>query len=910
VCLLVCEPSLLRVTVDIFWVAIFEDDTLDDDTHPLSRARAKRRMFVRRSDDDLVDTTTIPTTSSSETRGRWRRARVAVAASVSIWVCSLTCAKTCVDVVGGASSDSGRRMTREDVLRAVRAGIDEARTQRDGFGACVTRAKDGCRARARRETRTRARVADGIRMSNEARIERGRRRERRCAMAVMRLTAVMREVRRGGVEFWTEGCVGADGARAPKSTILRALNETAGEEVEARVRTAGEAYSGEIAREYARVLRDNLRARGEYDTAYMDAKTTRARDAAARAQAVVDDGFVRARDASAGALQRLNESVTMDIGALTSVELTAFQMGIENVSAARLTAYAEESANRVRGYADQVQQSTASLLTWVDDVDVSFRDAYVSLRNEANALALPEAPDFEFPAAPDLPDLRLAVELAAMDASRLSASFRESSRRVTQSLANSIDSVSLTIDGAFVPDITPVIGDALPSFDDYDPPPFQASGAEPTDDVSAFTDALLASFENSMAKFHDTIKSFTETDQVTGSVAFDGAPRANVLSANMTPPDVSETLPDFNILGLSLQAYDFTSLINVIDVAFLGLVNIDWTYRAIRSITAVSKHARYGNLELDPVELIDERSTDTEGKKVSALEHAARLFSDPIVLASVRFAILMAVAAAVFRVYAAARQTHVVGCVESRNGTFIADYAYNAMRGYVNTAHRAQSMIYDSQVVRDELMACESQRLSYVNAYNEAESRRHEAESTLSESNTIVQASEVCVRMDDVSLRDAYDVARSICDPTEPIELNVTLMEECVPVNCSAVKSCVGPIDEILRAHAVVAACASERFAYNWLYRLMLISFAYASLNYAREPFIIALGRVMALNDGVEDVVALVKYQRAFGEIQVTDNAEVLITRVLRRQYARSVLVLVSCILLQIPWLLLSGSLN
>ena len=868
-------------------------------------------MFVRRGgdgDDDLVDSTNP--TSSSETRGRWRRARVAVAASVSIWVCSLTCAKTCVDVVGGASSDSGRRMTREDVLRAVRAGIDEARTQRDGFGACVTRAKDGCRARARRETRTRARVADGIRMSNEARIERGRRRERRCAMAVMRLTAVMREVRRGGVEFWTEGCVGADGARAPKSTILRALNETAGEEVEARVRTAGEAYSGEIAREYARVLRDNLRARGEYDKAYMDAKTTRARDAAARAQAVVDDGFVRARDASAGALQRLNESVTMDIGALTSVELTAFEMGIENVSAARLTAYAEESANRVRGYADQVQQSTASLLTWVDDVDVSFRDAYVSLRNEANALALPEAPDFEFPAAPDLPDLRLAVELAAMDASRLSASFRESSRRVTQSLANSIDSVSLTIDGAFVPDITPVIGDALPSFDDYDPPPFQASGAEPTDDVSAFTDALLASLENSTAKFHDTIKSFTETDQVTGSVAFDGAPRANVLSANMTPPDVSETLPDFNILGLSLQAYDFTSLINVIDVAFLGLVNIDWTYRAIRCITVVSKHARYGNLELDPVELIDERSTDTEGKKVSALEHAARLFSDPIVLASVRFAILMAVAAAVFRVYAAARQTHVVGCVESTNGTFIADYAYNAMRGYVNTAHRAQSMIYDSQVVRDELMACESQRLSYVNAYNEAESRRHEAESTLSESNTIVQASEVCVRMDDVSLRDAYDVARSICDPTEPIELNATLMEECVPVNCSAVKSCVGPIDEILRAHAVVAACASERFAYNWLYRLMLISFAYASLNYAREPFIIALGRVMALNDGVEDVVALVKYQRAFGEIQVTDNAEVLITRVLRRQYARSVLVLVSCILLQIPWLLLSGSLN
>lgn len=800
-------------------------------------------------------------------------------------------------------------MTREDVLRAVRAGIDEARTQRDGFGACVTRAKDGCRARARRETRTRARVADGIRMSNEARIERGRRRERRCAMAVMRLTEVMREVRRGGVEFWTEGCVGADGARAPKSTILRALNETAGEEVEARLRTAGEAYSGEIAREYARVLRDNLRARGEYDKAYMDSKTTSARDAAVRAQAVVDDGFVRTRDASAGALRRLNESVTMDIGALTSVELTEFELGIENVSAARLTAYAEESVNRVRGYADQVQQSSASLLNWVDDVDVSFRDAYNSLRNEANVLALPEAPDFEFPAAPDLPDLRLAVELAAMDASSLSASFRESSRRVTQSLANSIDNVSLTIDGAFVPDITPVIGDAL-SFGDYDPPPFRASGAEPTDDVSAFTDALLANLENSTAKFQDTIKSIKETDQVTGSVTFDGAPRANVLSANMTPPDVSETLPDFNILGLSLQAYDFTTLMNVIDVAFLGLVNIDWTYRAIRCITVVSKHARYGNLELDPVELIEERSADTKGKKVSALEHAARLFADPIVLASVRFAILMAVAAAVFRVYAAARQTHVVGCVESRNGTFIADYAYNAMRGYVNTAHRAQSMIYDSQVVRDELMACESQRLSYVDAYNEAESRRHEAESALSESNTIVQASEVCVRMDEVSLRDAYDVARSICDPTEPIELNATLMEECVPVNCSVVKSCVGPIDEILRAHAFVAACATERFAYNWLYRLMLICFAYASLNYAREPFIIALGRVMALNDGVDDVVALVKYQRAFGEVQVTDNAEVLITRVLRRQYARSVLVLVSCILLQIPWLLLSGSLN
>jgi hypothetical protein len=868
-------------------------------------------MFARRSgdgDDDLVDSTT---SSSSETRGRWRRARVAVAASVSIWVCSLTCAKTCVDVVGGASSaHSGRRMTREDVLRAVRDGIDEARTQRDGFGACVVRAKDGCRARARRETRTRARVADGIRMSNEARIERGRRRERRCAMAVVRLTAVMREVRRGGVEFWTEGCVGADGARAPKSTILRALNETAGEEVEARVRTASEAYSGEIAREYARVLRDNLRARGEYDKAYMDAKTASARDAAARAQAVVDDGFVRARDASAGALRRLNESVTMDIGALTSVELTALEMGIENVSAARLTAYAEESANRVRGYADQVLESSASLLTWVDDVDVSFRDAYNSLRNEANVLALPEAPDFEFPAAPDLPDLRLAIELAAMDASSLSATFRESSRRVTESLANSIDNVSLTIDGAFVPDITPVISDALPSFDDYDPPPFRASGAEPTDDASAFTDALLANLENSTAKFQDAIKSFTETDRVTGSVAFDGALRANVLSANMTPPDVSETLPDFNILGLSLQAYDFTSLINVIDVAFLGLVNIDWTYRAIRCITVVSKHARYGDLELDPVELIEERSMDTKGKKVSALEHAARLFSDPIVLASVRFAILMAVAAAVFRVYAAARRTHAAGCVESRNGTFIADYAYNAMRGYVNTAHRAQSMIYDSQVVRDELMACESQRLSYVDAYNEAESRRHEAESALSESNTIVQASEVCVRMDDVNLRDAYDEARSICDPTEPIELDVKLMEECVPVNCSAVKSCVGPIDEILRAHAVVAACASERFAYNWLYRLMLICFAYTSLNYAREPFIIALGRVMALNDGVDDVVALVKYQRVFGEIQVTDNADVRVTRVLRRQYARSVLVIVSCILLQIPWLLLSGSLN
>jgi hypothetical protein len=164
--------------------------------------------------------------------------------------------------------------------------------------------------------------------------------------------------------------------------------------------------------------------------------------------------------------------------------------------------------------------------------------------------------------------------------------------------------------------------------------------------------------------------------------------------------------------------------------------------------------------------------------------------------------------------------------------------------------------------------------------------------------------------MDDINLRDAYDEARSICDPTEPIELNATLLEVCVPVNCSAVKSCVGPIDEILRAHAVVAACASERFAYNWLYRLMLICFAYTSLNYAREPFIIALGRVMALNDGVDDVVALVKYQRVFGEIQVTDNADVRVTRVLRRQYARSVLVIVSCILLQIPWLLLSGSLN
>jgi len=66
----------------------------------------------------------------------------------------------------------------------------------------------------------------------------------------------------------------------------------------------------------------------------------------------------------------------------------------------------------------------------------------------------------------------------------------------------------------------------------------------------------------------------------------------------------------------------------------------------------------------------------------------------------------------------------------------------------------------------------------------------------------------------------------------------------------------------------------------------------------------------MALNDGVDDVVALVKYERSFGEIQVTENADVLVTRVLRRQYMRSVLVLVSCILLQIPWVLLSGSLN
>ena len=850
-------------------------------------------MMVKRGDDDDGDDDDDARATTSETRGRWRRARVAVAAFVSIWACSLTCAKTCVDVVGGARTN-GRTTRRDDVLRAVRAGIDEARTQRDGFGACVTRVKDGCRARARRETRSRARDAEGIRMRNEARIERVRRAERRCTMAVMRLTTKMREVRRlGGVEFWTEGCAGADGARAPKATILRALNETAGEEIEARVRTASEVYSGEIAREYARVVRDNLRARGEYDKAYMDEKTRRAQDAAARAQAVVDDGFVRARETSAEALRQLNKSMTMDIDGLTS-----FDLGIENISAARLVAYAEESADRIRGYADEVQQSSASLLTWVDEVDVSFRNAYNSLQNEANALALPEAPDFEFPTAPDLPDLRRAVELTAMDASSLSASIRESFRRVTQSLSNSIDNVSLTIDGAFVPDITAVIGDALPLFDDYDPPP------------SASTDALLENLENSTVKFHDAIKSFTETDQLTGSVAFDGAPRANVLAANMTPPGVSEALPDFNILGLSIQAYDFTSLINVIDVAFLGLVNIDWTYRAIRCITVVSKHVRYGNLELDPVKLIEERSTDTKGKKVSALEHAARLFADPIVLASVRFAILMSVAAAVFRVYAAARRTHVAGCVQSRNGTFIADYAYNAMRGYVNTAHRAQSMIYDSQVVRDELMACESERLSYVDAYNEAESRRHEAESALSESSRIVRATEVCVRIDDANLRGAYDEARSICYPTEPIELNATLMEECVPVNCSTVKSCIGPIDDILRAHAVVAACTSERFAYNWLYRLMLICFAYTSLNYAREPFIIALGRIMALNDGVDDVVALVKYERSFGEIQVTENADVLVTRVLRRQYMRSVLVLISCILLQIPWVLLSGSLN
>jgi hypothetical protein len=448
---------------------------------------------------------------------------------------------------------------------------------------------------------------------------------------------------------------------------------------------------------------------------------------------------------------------------------------------------------------------------------------------------------------------------------------------------------------------------------DYDPPPFESLDGSETTNSTKFGEKTIelvrsrsVTFENSSSTAFMSLSNYMNFGLNRSAAA------AVYLTTNISSPDVAPEADTFNFFDVTfrrIHVYDFFSLA---EFAFAGLVNIDLTYRVIRCVSLVSKHLSYGALELDPLNLIDD-DRDTAERKKSSLETFARFAADPAMVALVRFIIFIAITVASLHVYRQTHRSYINGCVESRNGTLAADYAFVLAHSYVNTAPRTLALAFDSYSSYEFAQTCETHRAGTAERFNFADAERHRLETTLDEFRETLLAMDTCVdtnHMNEDEIVQSHARAVQVC-AFESFKLNASgAAPKCQPPSCSAVTSCVGPIDDLLRAHAIETACTTERYAHEWIQGVLLLILSYASMNFAREPFVDALGRVVALTQNIDDIAVIAWYDRYRDEACITDDSMDRVRRALRNARVRGCVVMTTCVACQLPWILLASAMR
>lgn len=840
---------------------------------------------------------------------RARRVVMAVISVVTIWASSLRSASAATNARRGERDESF-----ENAVRAWRAVRDEMMTQRMMYDACVRRSRDGHArvvesARARYEARANATAA-----ANDSTRRRLKRKVRRCERAVDALARALRPVyARRGSAFWTESCANLSATVDPKRIVLVGMNETGEAESRARLQASSAVYEGRVQTSVEHLLRQ-IDARSTYDAEYVRNATTSLRESARAAQLYAESRYDAMRNSSVRAIRRLNDTSS---AALNTVSQAA-ESAVEN-----MREIIEETA--LGQSFEQFAIDSGKLAEYVEDIDANLDDIRAWLKGAERVIEIAEdagggfavadvptvlnlpAPNFPAPSF-DFPNVTSPFDDVDDAARRAANAVRESASNALESALKPFnDTVSFDLS------VDLELGTLLT---DYDPPPFATASGETTNDVDAFAmntaRVIRESFENFTGALSNT---FASTSNVTGLVFNRTVSAATTLStSNATPVDFVPETDTFDGFDALFRAVPIPNIFAFAEFAFIGLVNIDLTYRIIRCVTVTAKHLAYGALDFHPINLLD-AECDAKRKKLSAYERFGRFFADPIVIAIVRCAVFIAVTMATLGVYRRAYASYVSACVARREPTLLGEYGFTLARAFVDTTPRALASTYATRAAYVTSRACERARLVAVDAFHRVDADRHSAELDLDAVISSLRATSRCVdALDDVSKTSietfrARARALDACAP-ESFALDASAAAspppECerTPRASTLTRACVGPIDPLLAARAEETSCALERVLHARARRVALLALAYVSMNIAREPFVESLGRLSALCRRVDvvDVPVVARYDARGGRVRARRDASSRVREALRGERARRCAVVVACAACQIPW--------
>lgn len=844
------------------------------------------------------------------------RARRIIAAAVSattIWVASAPAVR--------AATERGRdegSASFHDASTRWRSAAEEVRRQFACHHACVARARVGCAGRADAAVRAARARAEAVRLENEAVIRALHRRHRRCARAVESLVVSVKAYRStsDASSFWTNACANASSTLDPKRTVLVALNQTGESDSNARLRSSHDAYTRKLETLVSN-LADNIDARAVYDAQYLANKTESLRNASRAVESMAVQRYEAMREASSGAIRAMNSSAHIvfdDVSEAAIAAIEGMRATIVNVSVDQALASFTASVNELATFTHDLNVSFYDVQRWFDEFDTSVRPVIEAIQDSQfdTSFQLPSAPDVTMPTVPSLSAPNFDFPTPTLSTQEFTDAMRESIDDFSARAAHASTSVANTLSAAISFDM--VANLSIPSIvTDYDPPAFRINQSSTTSDSAYFTESIMQNLHATMGSFASEL---TGAASATTTVIDFGLNRtasaAVLLNTNFTEVNFEPDAENFEFLNLNLRMFQIPDILSVAEVAFAGFVNVDVTYRIIRCLAVVSKHFAYGALELEPLNMIDHELT-AGSKKISVYERLARFFGDPVMVAVVRSAIFIAVAAAILHVYGQTRRSYIAGCVDSRNGTIASEYAHALARSYIDITARARAVSADARLAHESARACDVIRASATERFNVGELDRHRLETTLVSDRERLLSLQTCVRAveddDHIALVSAR-ASRACVKELLALNDSAATTLECEQTTCSAASACVGPVDAVLEAHAIETACTIEHYAHDWFRRTMLFILAYVSMNVAREPFADALGRVLALTQNIDEVAVIARYDRRFDEVFIAQDSKSRVQRALRAERARGCVIMLACLGTQIPWFALSAQLN
>ncbi|CEF99078.1 unnamed product [Ostreococcus tauri] len=755
--------------------------------------------------------------------------------------------------------------------------------------------------------------AERIDAANDSALRALRRRERRCTRALDALASQLRVVRADSdvSTFWTATCMRSSAMLDPKRSVLFVLNETVDVDERERLRSSHAVYTREIETTIRSVMQ-NLDARSKYDVEYMANKTESLQTISREITAFTAERYEEMHASSMAVIRGINASAhDMFDDASRAARLAAQTMHstIVNTSIEQALADFRVNVNELGAYASSINLTFQTAQSWFHNFDTVVRPTVESLQDSIGGIDLPVTPTMDIPMPPSLsaPDFSIPSPDLPMDA------FTETMSESIEYFSSIVSSASENAYGALVEatSIDMATNVSIPSLlTDYDPPSLRAHRENTTTtDADSFTEIIMKEIREKSNAFGEALQESSST--ASDAVGF-GVNRTvasmNFITTNSTSTNFEPNVDDFDFLDLDLDAPQMPNILSIADVAFAGLVNVDVTYRVIRCVSAVSKHFAYGALDLEPLNLID-RDRELDVKKVTIYERIARFFADPVMVAIVRLVIFIGVAAAVLYVYGFTRRAYVAGCIDSRNGTFASAYAHSLASSYVDISPRTRSVASDLQLSYSIAQECDSRRARATELFNVAELERHRVETEIKSARERFLAINTCVAVlnEDGRLTHAKSRAVKSCvEESFKLDDSASTTLECASTTCSAAHACVGPIDGVIRAHAVETTCSVESYVHDWLRRTMLFVLAYVSMNVAREPFADAFGRVLALTQSVDHVPVITRYDRVFDDVVIDRDSRERVRRALRYERVRSCAVVVACVACQIPWIVLS----